>query len=238
MTSAALQPDALTAWGETEGARDADQYPGLKTIHRRQALRFDELAPDGPVLDLGCGRNPISEHLDRSCNGIDVDRRLATEACSKVGTDSLALADGTRLPYHDDSLAGVFMRGVIHHLTVDRVIDTLREIERVVQPGGICEIIEPDTDQWYRKVVWAIAHRLGYNGEQTSAVHLSPAFIRELAEEIGLELRDREHRGSHLAPLEYVIQHRSVGRALAQIDAVLPSVWWADLVFEVGGESA
>lgn len=70
-------------------------------------------------------------------------------AALKTGND-VSLADNLHLPYQSDSFDAVISIGVIHHLTnVERRIAAIRELARILRPGGKLMIY-----------VWALEQRL------------------------------------------------------------------------------
>lgn len=52
-----------------------------------------------------------------------------------------------RFPYPDDTFAAVFSSHMLEHLYADEARFCIREIFRVLKPGGICRIAVPDLDK-------------------------------------------------------------------------------------------
>ena len=50
------------------------------------------------------------------------------------------------LPYKDCSVSAVFSSHVFEHLFMDEVESLVREIYRVLEPGGICRTLVPDLE--------------------------------------------------------------------------------------------
>lgn len=109
---------------------------------RRRALRplvrtAFELAPPGPVLDLGCGTGGNLAHLlsdtDRPLLGLD-RAPAALAHCAQRGTWNLLRAEGGRLPLADGSVAVISAFDLLEHLPDDAAC--LAEIARVLAPGG------------------------------------------------------------------------------------------------------
>jgi ubiquinone/menaquinone biosynthesis C-methylase UbiE len=66
------------------------------------------------------------------------------EAAARAGRDhagSLMLADVTRLPVRSQSLDAVFGSGLVAHLPQPQ--ENLRELARVVRPGGLLALFHP-----------------------------------------------------------------------------------------------
>jgi SAM-dependent methyltransferase len=103
------------------------------------------------VLDLGCGLGEYVRAFERHgarALGCDIaasrlvearKRGLALERPSRA--EYLAAA-GERLPFADGSLDVIVLNEVIEHVDDDR--ETLREVSRVLKPGGICILYAPN----------------------------------------------------------------------------------------------
>jgi SAM-dependent methyltransferase len=89
-----------------------------------------ENCPEGSVLDIGGGTAHIKQFRP------DV---VSIDILKFPGID--AVADAHRLPFRDESFAGVVMLDVLHHL--ERPIEFLKEASRVLKPGGRLVMIEP-----------------------------------------------------------------------------------------------
>ncbi len=112
-------------------------------------LRYllEDLAPvHGRVLDVGCGAGQVAkavkrERPDLSVLACDVSRAaIAAASASPEGVDfRSALAD--RLPYDDAEFDFVWILDVLEH--VDQPEAVLREVARVLKPGGGFHIVLP-----------------------------------------------------------------------------------------------
>lgn len=91
------------------------------------------------VLDLACGNG---RWLDRfqpaSYLGLDLNRAMLSEARKRYPDTRFAQADMTRIPSPDQSFDGVLsMFGAMGHLPVKGQEATVREVWRVLAPGGL-----------------------------------------------------------------------------------------------------
>ncbi|MFB8270677.1 MULTISPECIES: class I SAM-dependent methyltransferase [unclassified Streptomyces] len=101
------------------------------------------------VLDAGCGTGralpALRDAVGPSGAVLGVDLTLAMlEAAARAGRDragSLMLADVTRLPVRSGSLDAVFGSGLVAHLPQPK--ENLRELARVVRPGGLLALFHP-----------------------------------------------------------------------------------------------
>lgn len=98
------------------------------------------------VLDIACGTGYGIGLLRKSARfvcGVDIDREAALQARSECGDRSaVVLGDGLRLPFHDKCFDVVTSFETIEHLH-DR-LGFLRELERVLAPGGVLLISTPN----------------------------------------------------------------------------------------------
>lgn len=101
------------------------------------------------VLDAGCGTGraltPLRAAVGASGVVVGVDLTPAMlQAAVRAGRDrdgQLLLADVASLPLRSRSLDAVFAAGLIAHLP--RPADDLRELARVVRPGGVLALFHP-----------------------------------------------------------------------------------------------
>lgn len=104
-----------------------------------------QIAPQARILEIGCGRGAgarlIQEEFSPAAlHAFDLDRqmiRLARRYLTAESRDKICLyvGDVITLPYRDGVMDAVFGFGVLHHVPDWR--GGLREIARVLKPGGI-----------------------------------------------------------------------------------------------------
>ena len=96
------------------------------------------------VLDLGCGVGEYVRAFGREgarAFGCDIAPDRLVEA-RRRGTERLVAAAGEWLPFRDGSLDVVVLNEVIEHVADDRA--TMREVARVLAPGGHAVIYAPN----------------------------------------------------------------------------------------------
>ena len=112
-------------------------------------LRYllDDLAPvRGRVLDIGCGAGQVAKAVkhqrpDLEVLACDVSRTaVAAASASPRGVD-FRLATAEQLPFADAELDFVWIFDVLEH--VDDPESVLREVARVLKPGGGFHIVLP-----------------------------------------------------------------------------------------------
>ncbi len=136
-------------------ARRYDLLNRILSLGQDQRWRKRAIAylPDGWVVDLGSGTGAALPAFEgRTVVGLDpVIEMLALSPIRRrvVGV-------GERLPFADESVDGVFSAYVFRNLT--SIDETLREIERVLRPGGVAAIVDLSRP---RNRILAAIHRLG-----------------------------------------------------------------------------
>jgi len=103
------------------------------------------------LLDVGCGHGLIHPHLLESAKaqnyplsltGIDVAASVVELAKKENPSIAYDTYDGITLPYADNSFDFAFAICVMHHVPPAQWQDFLKEMNRVVKPGGIVSIFE------------------------------------------------------------------------------------------------
>lgn len=120
------------------GAADSAAFL-LPYLDRRHAL-----------LDLGCGPGSITIDLAArvaSATGVDAETRAIARARHDVasrgiGNCEFAIADVYCLPFADETFDVAFAHQVLQHL--HDPVAALREIRRVLRPGGIVAVRDSD----------------------------------------------------------------------------------------------
>jgi ubiquinone/menaquinone biosynthesis C-methylase UbiE len=104
---------------------------------------LSRLPPGAQILDLGCSDGSHMGRLGSAGRvfGVDLSIRLLSEA-SRVAP--VSAAEGERLPFRSNSFDLVYVSHVLHHAADHRAV--LREIHRVLKPGGVAFVIETCED--------------------------------------------------------------------------------------------
>lgn len=109
----------------------------LRRIYEEWYAAIDSALPtgNGLVIEIGSGAGFLKDIIP------DV---ITSEIflCSNI---SMVL-DGCRMPFGDDTLRGIVMTDVFHHLSQPRLF--LERAIRCVRPGGVVVMIEPWVTPW------------------------------------------------------------------------------------------
>ena len=113
---------------------------------RARMLAPLQLRPGETVLDVGCGTGTLALHARRLVGaagfvaGIDAAQEMVARARRKAGKAGLSvhfeLASADSLPFPDASFDAVMCTVTLHHLPRWMRAATLREMRRVLKPGG------------------------------------------------------------------------------------------------------
>lgn len=136
----------------------ADRYDRINTLlsfgqdvkWRRRGI---ERLPIGRVIDLGAGTGAANAQLaPRLVTAVDPSEQMLAinPAVDKH------VAPGEALPFEGETFDGVFSAFVFRNL--DSVPKTLREINRVLRPGGVAVIIDLGRPE---SAILRMVHRLG-----------------------------------------------------------------------------
>jgi len=122
-------------------ARTASADAAFLLPHLRSGMR---------LLDAGCGPGSITLGLAQlvapgEVVGVDVQSAQVEQARARargIASLSFEVADIYRLPFHDSSFDAVFANGILMHLR--EPVRALAELRRVLRPGGIAGVRDPD----------------------------------------------------------------------------------------------
>lgn len=107
---------------------------GRDQTWRRSAIRH---LPEGRLLDLGSGTGAAAAIFGKR-EVVALDPVSGMLALSPITLRVTAV--GERLPFTDESFDSVFSAYVFRNLT--SVDETLREIHRVLRPGGVAAVVD------------------------------------------------------------------------------------------------
>jgi ubiquinone/menaquinone biosynthesis C-methylase UbiE len=216
----ALFDDYRNSYGETVAS--AIRFSGLhhdfflraKADHLRRIVserRLDNNGRSVRTLDLGCGIGSLHRHLEGAFStlaGCDVSAEAISRARQNHPNVSYRVSASRQLPYEDHAFDLVFASCVLHHVPVNEWSGFLREMHRVLRPGGVGCVIEHNP--WNPLTRLAVL-RCPFDKD---AVLLGAQKVEKLMREAGFTGIRSEHilllpRAGHLA--------REFERALASV---------------------
>jgi SAM-dependent methyltransferase len=116
----------------------------------------------GPICDMGCGPGQIARYLHRQGRdtlGVDLSPRMIAEAQRLNPAIPFHQGDMLGLPDEDNSWGGIAAFYCIIHIPREKVVDALREMKRVLKPGGVLLVTFhigdeiKHLDEWWEKPV-------------------------------------------------------------------------------------
>ena len=184
------------SWFLEGGARAADT---VRAAMERRGVAFDSLEA---ILDFGCGCGRVLRHwhdLPRGhVFGTDYSPKLA-QWCSqnlpfaRVGINQLA----PPLAYGDETFDLVYAFSVLTHLTQELQVPWVRELSRIIRPGGHLLIsthgdayaarLNPDESKRFAAGELVVKNNVDAPGSNTCAAYHPLAYVRDRLAS-GLEL--------------------------------------------------
>ena len=186
-------------YNDTESYFSAHDIEEKKRIGRESIKNVEQkLGGRGRLLDVGCGRGEMlwaAREAGWEFEGVDVSPAHLAWARANFGIDArLGALEQIRFP--EEHFDAVIMGGVIEHLY--EPFSTLREVFRVLKPGGVFFFDAPNEDGLYMRVGNFYMRVLGRDW----VVNLAPTFapyhvqgfnrssVQRLIQRVGLEVTD------------------------------------------------
>jgi ubiquinone/menaquinone biosynthesis C-methylase UbiE len=211
-------------------ARFYDWLTRLMSLGRRDTFRTSvlaqaDLAAGMRVLDVGCGTGTLALDLKRAVgdagtvSGVDASPEMIEIATKKARGKGVAIdlrvGVAEELPYENSSFDRVTSTLVFHHLPDDLKLESLREIHRVLQPGGRVVVgdFAPGSGPFIHRVLSRVLGRLEqlHGGRDDDSPGHSHGQTRPLVE----LMRETEFSEATLSPsadaqIEFTVATRPV----------------------------
>jgi demethylmenaquinone methyltransferase / 2-methoxy-6-polyprenyl-1,4-benzoquinol methylase len=137
---------------------------------RRELVAHTAAGPDEAVLDVATGTGLVARELvrRRGCRvvGLDQSEQMLAAARARLARDrrlasriELVRGEAERLPFADGEFAALTFTYLLRY--VDDPAATLRELARVVRPGGTVAALEFGLPDWPLRAPWALYARAG-----------------------------------------------------------------------------
>lgn len=195
---------------------------GRRLINEHLHAIYGSLPPDGHVLDVGCGTGVYVEDALR--RGLDAEGVEPADAMFDIATKRLPAGRIKRgtvslLPYPDQTFDLVYSIEVFRYLNHQDNIDGLKEVLRVLKPGGVYfgtyvnrfaldgfHLYYRGKQAWYR----AAGRKVPYHTEFET-----PASIDSMLRAVGFS--EVETSGALFAPLRIAYKLGAGGPTLAKL---------------------
>jgi SAM-dependent methyltransferase len=175
---------------------------GVRDAHWRLIAQAG-IEPGATVLEIGCGTGNLLLLAARAVPGatligLDPDPAVLATATRKARRAGVALrldrGYADRLPYPDGSVDRVLSAFMLHHLPADQQHDALREVRRVLAPGGRLHLLDIDGSPPSRvgrllrvgQLHRAGTHGHGHDGRPGPHAHADPDTLLAAFEKAGL----------------------------------------------------
>jgi ubiquinone/menaquinone biosynthesis C-methylase UbiE len=188
-----------------------DTFVQAKLFHLRRIFKQNRIMSSDRVVDVGCGvgtyESPLVEDWPNIA-GIDVSAQSLVQARQNCPRASFSPFDGKQMPFESGSIAAAFAICVWHHVPVEDWSLFLKEIFRILRPGGIVAVFEHNP--WNPLTRWAVERCIF----DKDAVLLSMPQAR----------RRMSKAGFNLSQSEYILSLPATTGLAGQIDRWLGSV--------------
>lgn len=183
-----------------------DLYPaeGLVRCFKGQYPRLPKIPKNGRVLDAGCGEGRHSRFLQKleyEVYGFEVDEAIVVSLREKVPGVEFRVGLNNRIPFTESFFDLVVSWQSLYYLETDNsgnIEDNIREVSRVIKPGGTLITCIPFQDNFIYKdskivnEVRGVKYRKihDYFGQRTGIVLASfdtPSVFTSLLDHFGFE---------------------------------------------------
>jgi dolichol-phosphate mannosyltransferase len=174
--------------------RAFDSWIPLQRYWQRARFRVIRGMVDGAerILDIGCGSSRILQSLPQA---VGLDMQIRKLRWLRAPGRALVQGSLSELPFADATFDAVICSEVIEHIARDEI--DLRDMVRVLAPGGTLVLGTPDYGRWTWRVLEGLYKKVFPQGYATE--HINPytrAELREQIERLGLSVLAVEYVGA------------------------------------------
>lgn len=127
-----------------------------RTVQNTSSYLIPYLKPGLRILDVGCGPGTITVSIaklvrDGHITGLETASEIVGKAKALAEKEGVlnadfTIGDATTLPFPDDTFDLAYTHQVLLH--VSKPVEVLREMRRVVKPGGLVCAREAEMESW------------------------------------------------------------------------------------------
>ena len=156
---------------------------GIDRSWRRKMVRQVTSSGARKVLDVACGTGDVSIALSKKgldVTGVDISRNMLAIAKVKAPDITFTYGDASALPFDEGSFDSVTIAFGIRNF--DKRPDCIRDILRVLKPGGLLCIVEfsiPRNKLWRGLYTWYFKHILPAIGRLVSRQEYAYTYLPE-----------------------------------------------------------
>ncbi len=164
------------------------------------AREIRDMGIRGPFLDIGAGTGlwvAMVREAGEAAYGIDPLPSLLDTGRRRYRLKTLILADGQHLPFPSGRFRWIQLREVVEHVDRRGGAALLREINRVLLPGGLLRLTTPNRLKYAvpsRKVLRGVAGLLGKADDEAHVHEYWPWELRRLVAASGFCIRSLRYR--------------------------------------------
>ncbi len=156
-------------------------------------VEFLKDAPLGPILEIGSGTGFYTRHLafsftNREYLATDISEEMlsiAKSSCSKIENKHITWQVENCLDssFKNNSISIITGHGILHHLPVE---NSIKEMERILKPGGRIAFYEPNILNPY---VWMIKTipKMRPKGDTPDETALNPFRVKKILKKYGFK---------------------------------------------------
>lgn len=170
---------------------DVDFFMQAKAVHLLAATsRLLGDPSELSFLDVGCGIGLMGEFLRDSVgavSGVDMSAKSIETAQANLPGIDFKSYDGSTIPHQDNTFDVTFAVNVMHHVPPAEWLHFLKEMKRVVKPGGLIFIFE------HNKFNPVTLHIVNNCPMDDNAVLVTKSSLRRLLKEANLPTVDSRY---------------------------------------------
>ncbi|HWQ03481.1 MAG TPA: class I SAM-dependent methyltransferase, partial [Candidatus Nitrosotenuis sp.] len=160
-------------------ARKSSPEDSARDVARQMRLLQQFLKPECVFLEIGPGDCALSFEVARQVKkvyAVEVSAAIASRAETPANFE-LILSDGCSITLPDASVDVVYSNQLMEHLHPEDALEQLRDIQRILRPGGVYVCLTPDRLTGPHDVSYGFdAEPTGFHLKEYTAAELADLF--------------------------------------------------------------